>query len=160
MTHANSRAGLQLPFFILALQLPEAQGDQQGQEQQGEQGDAPLEIEFQSARHRAPVPRKWECAGLYCPLKAGDCSLLKIIIVILMLALVASLGSGFYYLMVDQGDKSKRRTFHSLGVRLTLAIGLIVVITYGVATGQLGHRTPWDPGPMAAPGPGAQPKPE
>ncbi|MCH2222176.1 MAG: hypothetical protein MK097_17895 [Dechloromonas sp.] len=34
-----------------------------------------------------------------------------------MLALVASLGSGFYYLMVDQGDKNKKRTFHSLGVR-------------------------------------------
>jgi len=74
-------------------------------------------------------------------------SLLKVIIVILMLALVASLGSGFYFLMVDQGDKTKRRTFHSLGVRLTLAITLIVVIIYGVATGQIGHRTPWDPGP-------------
>ncbi len=72
---------------------------------------------------------------------------MKVVIIILMLALVASLGSGFYYLMVDQGDKNKRRTFHSLGVRLTLAIGLILVITYGVATGQLGNRTPWDAGP-------------
>jgi hypothetical protein len=67
-----------------------------------------------------------------------------------MLALVASLGSGFYYLMVDQGDKNQRRTFHSLGVRLTLAIALILVIIYGVATGQLGHRNPWDAGPRAA----------
>jgi hypothetical protein len=64
-----------------------------------------------------------------------------------MIALVASLGSGFYYLMTDQGDKSKRRTFHSLGARLTLAICLAAVIIYGVATGQLGHRNPWDPGP-------------
>lgn len=67
-----------------------------------------------------------------------------------MLALVASLGSGFYYLMVDQGDKNRRRTFNSLGVRLTLAIALILVIIYGVATGQLGNRNPWDPGPRAA----------
>jgi len=76
--------------------------------------------------------------------------LLKAAIIILMLALVASLGSGFYYLMMDQGDKAKRRTFHSLGVRLTLALALMGVIVYGVATGQLGHRNPWDAGPIPA----------
>ena len=73
--------------------------------------------------------------------------MLKAVIVLLMLALVASLGSGFYFLMTDQGDKAKRRTMHSLGVRLTLAICLAAVIVYGVATGQLGHRNPWDGGP-------------
>lgn len=76
--------------------------------------------------------------------------MLKALIVVLMVALVASLGSGFYYLMLDQGDKSRRRTFHSLGVRLTLAIALMSVIIYGVATGQLGNRNPWDPGPRPA----------
>lgn len=73
--------------------------------------------------------------------------MLKVAIVLLMLALVASLGSGFYFLMADQGDKKKRRTFHSLGVRLALAASLMGVIIYGVATGQLGHRNPWDAGP-------------
>ena len=73
--------------------------------------------------------------------------MLKVAIVLLMLALVASLGSGFYFLMTDQGDKKKRRTFHSLGVRLALAASLMGVIIYGVATGQLGHRNPWDAGP-------------
>jgi len=73
--------------------------------------------------------------------------LLKVAIVLLMLALVASLGSGFYFLMTDQGDKKQRRTFHSLGVRLALAASLMGVIIYGVATGQLGHRNPWDAGP-------------
>ncbi len=73
--------------------------------------------------------------------------MLKTAIVLLMVALVASLGSGFYFLMVDQGDKTKRRTFNSLGVRVTLAISLAAVIVYGVATGQLGHRNPWDGGP-------------
>jgi len=67
-----------------------------------------------------------------------------------MVALVASLGSGLYYLMVDQGDKNSRRTFHSLGVRLTLAIMLATLLVYGVATGQLGHRNPWDPGPRGS----------
>lgn len=73
--------------------------------------------------------------------------MLKATIVILMLALIASLGSGFYFLMLDQGDKTKRRTLHSLGVRLALAICLVLVIVFGVATGKLGNRTPWDAGP-------------
>jgi len=73
--------------------------------------------------------------------------LLSAAIIILMLALVASLGSGFYFLMVDQGDKNKRRTLHSLGVRVTIAVTLMTLIAYGVATGQLGHSTPWDTKP-------------
>lgn len=75
--------------------------------------------------------------------------MLKILIVILMVCLVASLGSGFYFLMKDQGDKNSRRTFHSLGVRLGLALGLALLIVYGVASGQLGHRNPWDAGPIS-----------
>jgi membrane associated rhomboid family serine protease len=70
--------------------------------------------------------------------------LLKAAIVVLMLALVASLGSGFYFLMLDQGDKEKRRTFHSLGVRLAIAAALMALIIYGLASGRLGHLNPWD----------------
>jgi hypothetical protein len=73
--------------------------------------------------------------------------LLKATIVLLMLALVASLGSGFYYLMLDQGNKEQRRTVHSLGVRLGIAGVLLGLVIYGVATGQLGHVNPWDAGP-------------
>ncbi len=73
--------------------------------------------------------------------------MLKAAIVILMLALIASLGSGFYFLMLDQGDGNKRRTFHSLGVRLAIAFVLMALIAYGVSTGQLGHGNPWDGGP-------------
>jgi hypothetical protein len=73
--------------------------------------------------------------------------LLKIAITVLVLALLVSLGSGFYFLMTDQGDKTKRRTVHSLGVRLGIGIALAAVIVYGVATGQLGNRNPWDAGP-------------
>ena len=73
--------------------------------------------------------------------------MLKTAIVILMVALVASLGSGFYYLMIDQGDKNQRRTFNSLGVRLALAAALMGLIIFGVATGRLGHPNPWDAGP-------------
>jgi len=76
---------------------------------------------------------------------------LKVAIVLLMLALVGSLGSGFYYLMIDQGDKTKRRTLNSLGVRVSLALALMGLIVYGVSTGQLGHGTPWDRGPASEP---------
>jgi Protein of unknown function (DUF2909) len=79
-------------------------------------------------------------------------------IVVLMLALVASLGSGFYYLMLDQGDKEKRRTFHSLGVRLGIAAALMTLIIYGVASGQLGHKTPWDVGVAPLESPKATPE--
>lgn len=73
--------------------------------------------------------------------------MLKAAIFVLMVALIVSLGSGFYYLMVDQGDKSKRRLYNSLGVRLSLALALAAVIVYGVSTGELGNRNPWDAGP-------------
>jgi uncharacterized protein YneF (UPF0154 family) len=71
-------------------------------------------------------------------------SLLKFFIVVLVLALLVSLASGFYFLMADQGDKNKRRTFHSLGVRVSLAICLVLLIIYGVASGQLMSRAPWE----------------
>ncbi len=70
--------------------------------------------------------------------------MLKFLIVVLLLALLASLGSGFYFLMVDQGDKNKRRLFHSLGVRVSLAVSLMLVLVYGVATGKLKSQAPWE----------------
>ena len=72
--------------------------------------------------------------------------MLKILIILLMLALVISLGSGLYFLMVDQGNLEKKRLFTSLGIRLGLATALIIPIIFGVATGQLGNRNPWDAG--------------
>ena len=72
--------------------------------------------------------------------------MLKVLIVFFMLALVMSLGSGLYFLMADQGNLAKKRLFTSLGIRLALATGLITVIVFGVATGQLGHKNPWDAG--------------
>ena len=69
---------------------------------------------------------------------------LKFLIVVLLLGLFASLGSGFYFLMKDQGDAKKRRLFHSLGVRIALAISLMALLIYGVSTGQLRSQAPWE----------------
>ncbi|GAB5412547.1 MAG: hypothetical protein Cons2KO_01500 [Congregibacter sp.] len=73
--------------------------------------------------------------------------MLKILIIVFMILLIVSLGSSLFFLMIDQGDKNKRRTMHSLGVRLGLAVGLMGLVVYGVASGQLGHQNPWDAGP-------------
>lgn len=70
--------------------------------------------------------------------------MLKFLIVVLLIALAVSLFSGFYFLMTDQGDKEKRGTVNSLGVRVTLAVSLMMVVVYGVATGQLGSQAPWE----------------
>jgi len=67
---------------------------------------------------------------------------IKVVIVVLFLALLASLGSGYYYLMKDQG--STHRTFHSLSVRLGLGAALIGCLLYGAYTGQLRSKAPWD----------------
>ena len=75
--------------------------------------------------------------------------MLKTVIVLLMIALVASLASGLVFLMSDQGNPQKRRLFTSLGARLGIGVCLLLVIFYGVMTGQLGHQNPWDPGPGA-----------
>ena len=75
--------------------------------------------------------------------------MLKTVIVLLMIALVASLASGLVFLMSDQGNPQKKRLFTSLGARLGIGVCLLLVIFYGVMTGQLGHQNPWDPGPGA-----------
>lgn len=69
--------------------------------------------------------------------------LLKIIIVVLFFAVLASLSSGLYFLVKDAGGP-RRRLLHSLGVRITLATLLLGAITYGFVTGKLGSTAPWD----------------
>jgi hypothetical protein len=69
---------------------------------------------------------------------------LKFLIVVLLLALLVTLGVGFYFLMVDQGNPQKRRLVNSLGVRVTLAVTLMVLIVFGVSTGRLQSQAPWE----------------
>ena len=73
--------------------------------------------------------------------------MLKGLIVLLMIALLITLGAGLYFLMMDQGDVKKTRLVNSLRVRVGIAGTLMTLIVYGVATGQLGHPSPWDARP-------------
>ena len=68
---------------------------------------------------------------------------LKSIIVILLIAILVSLFSGLRFLVKDMGN-SNNRVFHSLVVRVTLAVLLVGTIAYGFFSGQLGSNAPWD----------------
>lgn len=69
--------------------------------------------------------------------------MLKFIILVLLLGLLASLWSGFYFLVKDQGGP-RLRLLNSLGVRVALATALVLTIAYGIYTGELGSNAPWD----------------
>ena len=57
---------------------------------------------------------------------------------------MVSLGSGLYFLIVDQGKPDSKRTVYSLGFRVTLAVILVSLVTIGLITGELGNTVPWD----------------
>ncbi len=69
--------------------------------------------------------------------------LLKIVIVALFIAVLASLTSGLYFLFKDVGNP-RRRLLYALGIRVTLAVLLVGTITWGFTTGQLRSTAPWD----------------
>jgi hypothetical protein len=71
---------------------------------------------------------------------------LKTVIVILFIALVISLFTSLSFLIQDREVTNKRsfRTWNTLSVRLVLGILLIGFLFYGVFTGQLGSKAPWD----------------
>ena len=66
---------------------------------------------------------------------------LKIIIVVVVLVMLYSLASGFYYLMKDRTGST--RLVWSLTARITLAAIIIGLIVYGASTGQLNISAPW-----------------
>ncbi|MGD2083137.1 MAG: twin transmembrane helix small protein [Chromatiales bacterium] len=59
----------------------------------------------------------------------------KIIIVLFLLAIIASLGSGLFYLIQDKG--SSDRTVRALTVRISLSVALFVLLILGYLTGVL-----------------------
>lgn len=69
--------------------------------------------------------------------------LLKFIVFVLLIAMLASLFTGFWFLVKDKGNERKR-VLYALGIRISLATALIGTIAYGIATGQLGSQAPWD----------------
>jgi hypothetical protein len=69
---------------------------------------------------------------------------LKITIVVLFVAVLASLSSGLLFLLKDMETSKSKRTLYALGIRITLAATLLALIGYGIYTGQLASTAPWD----------------
>jgi len=70
-------------------------------------------------------------------------SLLKVVIVVLLFGVVASLFSGLVFLFKDSDKAGSKRTLYALGVRISLAIALVATVSYGIYTGELGMNAPW-----------------
>jgi hypothetical protein len=68
---------------------------------------------------------------------------LKIIIIVLLFIMLASLISGFNFLVKDKGATNRKRTFYALAIRITSAILLLLTISYGLWSGQLHIHAPW-----------------
>jgi hypothetical protein len=75
---------------------------------------------------------------------------LKIIIVILLICVLISLGSGLVFLFKDTDQPDSRRLWYALGVRITFATLLVLSIGYGFYTGELrmGLNAPWHDTPQ------------
>ena len=69
--------------------------------------------------------------------------LLKALIVILFVAVVASLSSGLVFLVKDMSHSESKRALYALGIRIFLAVSLMSLIAYGIQSGQLGNTAPW-----------------
>ncbi|AMX01216.1 DUF2909 domain-containing protein [Microbulbifer thermotolerans] len=68
---------------------------------------------------------------------------LKIVIVFLFLAVLASLSSALFFLLRDMGAPESKRTLYALGIRITLAALLLLAIWYGFDSGLLSNTAPW-----------------
>ncbi|OFE13303.1 hypothetical protein PHACT_09265 [Pseudohongiella acticola] len=67
--------------------------------------------------------------------------MLRIFIVFLLVAIVVSLVAGYVFFYKDQGRS--KRVMYALGIRVTLAIILMISVFYGISTGQLSFGAPW-----------------
>ena len=66
---------------------------------------------------------------------------LKTAIVIILLAIITSLASGFYFLLHDESQS--KRLITSLKVRITLSVLLMVLITVAWLHGDITSHVPW-----------------
>lgn len=69
---------------------------------------------------------------------------LKIIILVLFIGIVISLTSALGFLFKDAQVPESKRTLYALGIRITLAILMMLCIFYGFYSGILHSQAPWD----------------
>ena len=66
---------------------------------------------------------------------------LKLAILVLMLGILVSLFSGLFFLVKDTNGSGRLVT--ALSVRISLTVLLVLLLVFGLWTGQLGWHTPW-----------------
>jgi hypothetical protein len=69
---------------------------------------------------------------------------LKIIILLLFVGIVLSLSGGFVFLLKDNNMPQSKRTLYALGIRITLAVLMMLCVIYGFYSGILHSQAPWD----------------
>lgn len=57
----------------------------------------------------------------------------KLLIIGVLIVILYNLGAGLYYMMVDKGKSD--RTVKSLSWRISLSVGLILLVILGIYTG-------------------------
>ena len=76
--------------------------------------------------------------------------LIKIIVAVMLLLILASLGSGLFFLISDRGRHSPR-TVKALTVRIALSIGLFILLMIAYATGLIKPHGVFQHEPAPAP---------
>ena len=66
------------------------------------------------------------------------------LIYIVLPLLLLSLAGGLFFLFIDKGDTGRKRTVYLLGLRVFFATLLVILVTIGLYTGELGNSVPWD----------------
>ncbi len=61
------------------------------------------------------------------------------LIYIVIPLLLLSLGGGLFFLLIDKGETGRNRTVYLLGLRVFFAALLIILVTIGLYTGELGN---------------------
>ena len=61
------------------------------------------------------------------------------LIYIVIPLLLLSLGGGLFILLIDKGETGRKRTVYLLGLRVFFAALLIILVTIGLYTGELGN---------------------
>ncbi|MCY1444075.1 hypothetical protein D9M71_605250 [compost metagenome] len=126
----------QLAFLLGTPELPAAERNQPRQQQQHHQGrhDAGAK-----ARHRA-LERSVAILVLITA-SPRSFAMLKAAIVLMLLATIASLFSGLFFLVKDDGQST--RLLKALTVRVTLAALTLALVTWGFYSGQLVSHAPF-----------------
>jgi hypothetical protein len=68
--------------------------------------------------------------------------MLRALIIVLLVGIVISLATGFVFFFKDKGRS--KRVMYALGVRVSLAVILMICVLYGFSTGELTMQAPWN----------------